>query len=518
MKFYLVSFIAILVVCFVKCKSDVSQLSKTSLVESGDTLSKRYCASCHLYPEPDQLDKNTWHQFVLPRMAAFMGIYTDGRRYYDSMPDQWMEPGSGGQRVRNAKVYPEKAIISREEWKKIFDYYVSSAPAQLPKQDNTKEITIGIPSFKTRPFLNKAHVSPLIQSITFDSVTSRICLAEMEGGVFIYSASGRLLNTFGGKRFIVDMKIRESNLFALDMGTRIASDNPQGSYLRFNLENKKVKEELLKSGLMRPVDIVEGQLDDDLDLELVICEYGNLLGQLAIYDSQGNSQNVVVLNKDDGYASVELEDMNHDGKLDIVAVQGNGDEGIDIFWNEGELKFRRERILRFQPTSGSTDMNLVDFNKDGKMDILYCSGDNGDYTPINKPYHGIYIYLSSGSTYKEAMFLPMNGVYQAEAVDFDQDGDLDIAAVAFHPDFLESTKSSFVYFKNEGNKFSAFTVSEYNYSRWMRFLVADIDGDKDQDILLSAMNIKTPDVPSATADIWLANDLPVLLIENQIIN
>ena len=46
----------------------------------------------------------------------------------------------------------------------------------------------------------------------------------------------------------------------------------------------------------------------------------------------------------------------------------------------------------------------------------------------------------------------MNGVYQAEAVDFDQDGDLDVAAVSFHPDFQNHPQEAFVIFINDGEK------------------------------------------------------------------
>ena len=502
-------------VVLLQCKSDIQRSNEEIKQLTGKELSKKYCASCHLYPQPDQLDKNTWHQFVLPRMAAFMGIYTDGRQYFDTMPDQWIEPGEGGERVRRAHIYPKKPILSREEWTKIFDYYVQKAPSKLSRTYRS-EIKLGIPGFESKPFLTNSVISPLIQSVTFDSKSKRIYLAEMEGGLFTYSSEGRLVNTFRGERFIVDMRVEGTTLKALDMGSRIASDNPKGSYLDYDLEGKVMTEESRISSLMRPVAAVEGQLDDDDDQEIVICEFGNLLGQISVYDPEQDSLKLISLNIDDGYVSVELADMNQDGTADIVALQGNSNEGIDIFWNEGDLQFRRERVLTFQPTSGSTHMNLVDYNQDGKLDILYCSGDNGDYTPINKPYHGIYIYLSEGLAFKQSLFLPMNGVYQAEAQDFDQDGDLDIVAVAFHPDFINSPRSSFQYFENKQNQFESYTVSQYNHARWMRFMVEDIDMDDDMDILLTAMNIKTPDVPADVASVWRSRDLPVLLIENQL--
>ena len=109
----------------------------------------------------------------------------------------------------------------------------------------------------------------------------------------------------------------------------------------------------------------------------------------------------------------------------------------------------------------------------------------------------------------------MNGVYQAEAVDFDQDGDLDIAAVSFHPDFQNHPQEAFVVFINDGkNNFSAHTITQFEEGRWMRFVTADLDGDQDVDILLSAMNIKTPEVPKQVADKWAAADNAIIFLEN----
>jgi hypothetical protein len=38
-------------------------------VANGGVLAKKYCASCHQYPEPSLIDKHTWETGVLPAMA-----------------------------------------------------------------------------------------------------------------------------------------------------------------------------------------------------------------------------------------------------------------------------------------------------------------------------------------------------------------------------------------------------------------------------------------------------------------
>ena len=122
------------------------------------------------------------------------------------------------------------------------------------------------------------------------------------------------------------------------------------------------------------------------------------------------------------------------------------------------------------------------------MDILAVNGDNVDSDPYNtlKNYHGLRIYLNRGNLrFEEAYFYPMYGAFGAQAEDFDDDGDLDIAAISFYPDFSAERRESFTYLQNDGGlEFSAYTSPELMTGRWMTMDVGDIDGDDDVDIVL----------------------------------
>lgn len=114
--------------------------------------------------------------------------------------------------------------------------------------------------------------------------------------------------------------------------------------------------------------------------------------------------------------------------MDIVALFGQGDEGIYTYYNEGQGKFKEVRTLRFPASFGSSFFALYDFNADGHEDILYTCGDNADYSPILKPYHGIRIFTNDGkNNFKQTWFYPLHGAYKALPVDFDRDGDVDLA-------------------------------------------------------------------------------------------
>jgi len=481
-----------------QCNDTVKRPAPATSATDGESLSKIYCSSCHMYPEPALLDKSTWGNFVLIRMGAFMGIYRDGTKYVDKLPAQWMEPGLGGQRVAGANIYPEEPLLDIDEWEKIVEFYMTNSPNKIVTSEKI-EIKVGIPDFESKVFADKKDILPVVQALAVDETKKEIYAAQYQGGgISKFDKNGRKLSQAKNESLVVHMLVDGQQFVSLDMATRYASDNPVGALdISQSFDSYKVnKKSFTIPNLMRPVHLAQGDLTGNGREDFVISEYGNMLGALSwIQNKEDGSYLRHELFSDDGFTKTEIIDLNGDSKNDIIALKANSDEGIDWYINKGNGKFDRERKLRFPPTNG----------------------DNGDYTPLLKPYHGIHLYLRKGDDYKESFFLPLNGVYQSEALDFDQDGDIDIASVSFHPDFTNNPKESFVLFINDGeNNFTPYTIAEYANSRWMRFLTTDIDSDGDIDILLSAMNIKTPEIPQATAMKWQSANEAIIFLENKL--
>lgn len=484
---------------------------------NGRELAAAYCANCHLYPEPKLLDRTTWRDYILPRMGALLGIYRDGYGYYDRVPDHWLEPGPGGQRILTANIYPPEPLLSRPEWEAIADYYLAEAPEQLESASADLEISVGIPFMKARTFAEGNVLPPLIQGMGVDEAQKRIYVSVFEEGIWQFDFRGRLLDRSETSALVPSFTVDQAHFALVDMGTRLASDHPQGSLqIASSWSAYRAGRSQQLPDLMRPVHLRRGDLNGDQRPDYLVCEYGNMLGRLAWWEAKADgSFQAHNLYPDDGAVRTEIVDYDGDGDPDVLALQANSDEGIDLYLNEGQGQFERQRLLRFLSTNGSTHFESLDFEGDGQLDLLVCNGDNGDYPPILKPHHGIRLYQRQGERYQERFFLPLNGVYQATARDFDLDGDLDIAAVSFHPDFERHPQESFVLFIQEAPyEFRAFTIPQYGYSRWMRLQCFDWDADGDPDLLLSAFNAKTPDVPERRARDWEMTGEALLLLEN----
>ena len=160
---------------------------------------------------------------------------------------------------------------------------------------------------------------------------------------------------------------------------------------------------------------------------------------------------------------------------------------------------------------------MADFNQDGHLDILYTNGDNADYSPILKPYHGVRIFLNDGKfNFKQTFFFPIHGAFKSIADDFDQDGDLDIASIAYFPDEENGAKESFVYLENKGNlHYEAATFPQADVGRWLVMEKGDFDQDGDVDIALGSFIHERTIGGSAYRKRQWSSGIHVLILKNK---
>ena len=132
MKIKFISIMGLLCLFVISLFSFTPTASNSSL--SGEALAKQYCGSCHLYTAPDLLDKKTWKESKLPHMGWRLGI-----RGVNDSPYAEMEPDEAAI-VEKLRVYPNSPIISKSDWQKIVDFYITKAPATVVPAKTTNVV------------------------------------------------------------------------------------------------------------------------------------------------------------------------------------------------------------------------------------------------------------------------------------------------------------------------------------------------------------------------------------------
>ena len=480
-----------------------------SSIEKGEALAKIYCQSCHVLPDPSMLDTKTWEKGVLPEMGPRLGIFNFGFEIYPIVKDKNIGPG----------FYPSLPEISLNDWQNILDYFIATSPDSLPTQKRKHKIKTGLPLFKVEvPAFNYANPATCYVKInSSDSLHPVIISDALLQNLYFINKEFQITDSIMGSGVVVNIDFTKNNLIACNIGVLNPNNGKfgKGSLLNFNTKAQLQKEPItLLDSLQRPVQITSTDLNNDGKEDYVICEFGYLTGALTWEENLGNHNfKRHILRESPGAIKVYIQDVNHDGLPDIWALFSQGEEGIFLFTNKGNGNFDQEEVLRFPPSYGSSYFELADFNKDGYPDIIYTCGDNADYSPVLKPYHGVYIFMNDKTNhFNQKYFFPINGCYKAIARDYDGDGDLDIATISFFADYARQPEEGFVYLKNNGSfDFQPYSIAEANNGRWLTMDAGDIDGDGKTDIILGNFSIG-PTMMKHNAD-W-KHSPPFIILKN----
>jgi hypothetical protein len=485
----------------------IYQLSRRPARAHGERLARTYCQSCHLFPEPALLDKASWTNGALPDMACWLGL----------VPPQ-LERLPNGEIVPDSNLFPPSPLIPRDDWDAIVRYYAHAAPERLPRTVR------GMIEPETKQFR--------VRELAYRRQTPMTLMAQID-------APGRRLYVGDALTHTLEaLDISGNRIFAVEFDSSPVSVMPRGDWIDLTLVGRAFPSDLLKGKLLRlrpsedgmnitrllgnlrrPVHSVAADLNGDGREDFVICQFGNRKGQLSWFEgrSDGTFEEHILLDRP-GAIRTEVRDMNHDGRPDIVALMGQAWEGVYLFLNGGGGRFTATTLLQQHPAFGYSYFELADFDKDGNLDLLTTNGDNGEAAAPPKPYHGIRIYLNDGANhFTERWFYPMHGAYGARAMDFDLDGDLDIAAISYFPDYLGSPEESFVYLENLGNfQFKASSIPQHADGRWITIDAGDLDGDGDPDIVLGSLVLGPTSIPipAKILDGWKSNAPAILFLEN----
>ncbi len=475
---------------------------------TGAQLARVHCATCHLFPEPRLLDQKTWREQTLPRMKIRLGL----------APEQ-LDRQKFADILKTTTGFLKQPLLTPEQFDSIVAFYATEAPVTTAPQAPHLPIEADLDLFRFEPASDRSG-DPATTMVRISEVEHRIYVGDLNRrALTALNASGSNEWTLPLNNIPVDIIRRTNDAIVTLIGSFMPTEERSGAVILLtNSVGRLLPSRTLLEGLARPVQTTVADLNGDGREDLIVCQYGNNIGHFAWFEGQRDGSWLEhLLVPKSGALCAEVRDLNGDGFPDIVALFAQETESLYLLYNDGKGGFRQRTGFQRPPVFGHTHFEMVDFDGDGRLDYLITNGDNGEYPSPMKNYHGISVYLDRGGRYERAFFYPMNGAFKAIARDFDGDGDLDIAAISFYPDFRNSPREGFVYLENIGGmKFKPHTIPEVSSGRWIVMDAGDVDGDGDLDIVLGSFIHGPTDVPDSMMLDWQKNGPAVAILRNQL--
>ncbi|MCE7065717.1 VCBS repeat-containing protein [Dyadobacter sp. CY326] len=449
------------------------QTARTEAVLAGKALAAKHCSGCHLLPDPTLLDKATWKNGVLPAMAEQLGIEVlEGNIY----------------------LHQKQSAISSTDWNRLVAYYETLAPEMLDDSEKNAPVDDWALFSIKKPKADSLIISSTLL-VGIDSAKSSIYTSDLEDpGIYRFDNLNHKQLVTRLPSSAIDIcfpSAKQPQTIITCMGGMRALDVTKGQI--FTLTNdSNAKPKVISDDLTRPIKTQPIDFNKDGLMDYLVCAFGHNLGGLYILKQTNNHIfEKVAIREVPGATDSIIRDFNSDGWPDVMTLFAHGDEGIWLFLNNKMGGFATKNVLRFPSVYGSSSFQFADVTNDGRPDIVYTAGDNSDFSRILKPYHGLYIFEGKGNfEFGQKYFYPIHGCMKALAADFDKDGDVDIATIAFFADFEKRPKETFLYFEQaksaEQSKlgFKPHAVPIYKDGRWICMNVQDYDGDGDPDIVL----------------------------------
>ncbi len=457
----------------------------------GAELAAQWCGSCHLVPTPDLLHKRAYVD-VLNVMGLYLGHDDAGH-----LPVLFGSPTKAMRDLRvrvNVAQVLRKPALPPDDWKALRAYYEAlappdplyarpAAPVAEPEQEPVTHTFRAI-------FPEAGLESTIITALTIDAKRRSILAADVSGGrLLVLDAGGRtrLSRTLGGVP--VALRPLPQGLAVLDAGNLFPTTERIGRAFVLTPPPWPANGALVWSvpGLYRSAHLAFRNSRNTDELSAIISGFGHHDGELLLVSgAPGKPVARRNLKSGAGFLRAAFVDFDRDGRMDALALQAQARERLLLLRDVDSAQPREQVLVSEHPAYGFTGFTLADFDDDGFTDVITTNGDNGDLAsqPL-RSFHGVRVYRNeNGRGLKLRHFLPLDGAYDTRAADFDGDGDLDIAAISFYPDFGRLPLRTFVYFENRGGRFVPHSFPDAQNGRWLVMDAGDVDGDGDTDIVL----------------------------------
>lgn len=452
-------------------------------------LVQQKCSVCHPVPRPASLPRHAWEeaQELMEELMAEKGI-----------------------------PFPP------EERSQILAYYEDNSPEVLPRIPDLwpqsripwSRGAIGLPPQMERPQITSLRVLDIDGDSQVDDL---ICTDNNMGAVtWIHRVEGRwrekVLAFVPGPVRATPIDFDgdgDLDLAVSCMGEIHPNELLIGElHLLLNDGNGVFQSKMILEGVPRITDCAPADYDGDGDIDFALAMFGwrKTGGISLLRQGEGGEfslESVIELN---GAMRILVNDSNRDEKPDFIALFAQQHESIVQFENDGKGSFSNRIITRAShPAFGSSNIKLRDLDGDGDEDILYTNGDMMDENPEPKPYHGVRWLENKGDGGYELHHLAnMPGCYDAEPVDLDGDGDLDLVISNLYFQWNEDDFPSLAWLENLGG-FRAFSPQKIAYapSNLANIAIGDLDQDGKPDIVGGGMHVPGPIERRGRVTLWM---------------
>lgn len=233
-----------------------------------------------------------------------------------------------------------------------------------------------------------------------------------------------------------------------------------------------------------PVGITAADFDNDGDNDLAVCNLTSAIGSVSVLINNGNGSFNPAVNFQAGIAPFRIiaAKINNDNLVDLVVADNT--QTVNILFNGGNNDFSTKTTLNVIYTTpiddGNSNIQAADFDNDGDNDLVFSSMKT--FHTVNE----IALFVNKGNgTYDPPKFLQLNGfvgsAWDLDVADFNNDGKKDILTCFYSG----RTGDGYEILLNLGN--NNFSVPEVKPAgQSTQFITAaDVDNDNKVDVITS---------------------------------